>query len=160
MSADLKEAFDVAISLGGVINTLWQFYLTVMVAIVAGLLFSKTQLKTSQQKTIATIAFVLFALFNLSVLSSTYEVFNAALEEVRAQAEKGDSADFKGESLRGELSTIAIAPSWVPVPISWIPIVVHVIADLVVLLLIWRNPLSSADVPKNTGSINTTERSS
>jgi len=149
MNADLKEPLDIAISLGSVINTLWQFYLTVMLAVVAGLLFSDRRLKTNQ-KIMATIAFVLFAGFNLFILSKTYGVFNAALDEVRAQAEKVGPGAFESESLSSELSTIKIAD-------SWLPIVVHAIADIVVLILIWWNTFRS---PKNPASINTTERSS
>jgi hypothetical protein len=41
MNSALKDSLDGAINLGSVINTLWQFYLTVMLAIVTGLVFSK-----------------------------------------------------------------------------------------------------------------------
>ena len=139
MNADLKESLDVAISLGSLINTLWQFYLTVMVAIVAGLLFSNRQLKTNQQ-VIATIAYILFTGLNLLILYNTYEVFHAALDEVRAQAEKVDRDAFESDSLSKELRTIAIGP-------PWLPIVVHVVVDLVVVILIWRNSLRSDKSP-------------
>jgi hypothetical protein len=144
MNSAWRESLDVAISLGGVINTLWQFYLTVMVAVVAGLLFTDRRLNR-YQKFMATIAFGLFAGFNWFILFNTYDLFNAALDEVRAQAEIAGADAFASESLRSKLSTIDMAP-------SWLPILVHAIADALVVFLIWSNRFRS---PRNPDSINT-----
>ena len=138
MNSAWKESLDVAISLGGVINTLWQFYLTVMVAVVAGLLFTDRHLNI-YQKIAATIAFGLFAGFNWIILSNTYGVFDAALDEVRARAAIAGSGAFESESLRSKLSSIQMAP-------TWLPTLIHLVADFVVVILIWFNNFRS---PKN-----------
>jgi hypothetical protein len=94
---------------------------------------------TPKQKYVAIIAFLLSAGSNFSVLFNTYQVFSAALDEVRAQAAKVGSAAFESDSLRRELRTIAIAPSLIPT--IWLPIIVHIIVDSGVVCPICWNGL-------------------
>ena len=132
MTFTLRDAIDVTLQLGNTVNSLWNFYLTVLLAITAALLFSSFRLTTSQ-KVVATVTFLLFSYINWHSLRFAYSLLSASTAEMKAQV---SSADLKSAEFEKGISSMSVSSG------SWLPTLVHVVLGAAVLFLIWFNPQS------------------
>jgi hypothetical protein len=131
MDFTFKDAMDVALRLGDNVNSLWNFYLTVQLALVGALLAISLRLKTGQ-KIVATIAFLIFVIVNWTGLMQQYYLLNAAIAELKLQVY---TVDLKNDSLKAIIHNVDFSNRY------WVTTVAHAISDIIVLCLIWFNRL-------------------
>ena len=123
---DTFELFEILIQTGQKLDSLWEFFVTIHVAII-GALFIFHQMIFSQ-KIITTFAYLTFTGINLRAKIEEYELYVASLK------------DLKGLDLSGTAHLAEFVSQYElndRIMISWL---VHGISLLILLYLVWYSP--------------------